>query len=252
VVFYFMSPVPKKPASVINSTISAPTKRKRGGQITVHSPELAADMCGGSAIAKTAGRKAAGAAMSDIGNGKPAKRRHVATGRPRGGHLQPDGSREHLYSVELADEICRRIANGETLNTVCEDPAIPVSASAVRQWDLDDRDGFSEKYASAKRQLIEVWSDQLIQIADNDLLEPNDRRVRIDTRRWLMSKLNAAKYGDKVTLAGDAKNPLQHVVRALDLTKLSGPELDALERFADARLAAVEVTENSKESEEQN
>ena len=189
--------------------------------------------------------------MNETTNSKPAKRRHIATGRPRGGHLQPDGSREHLYSVELADEICRRIANGETLNTVCEDPAIPVSASAVRQWDLDDRDGFSKKYASAKRQLIEAWSDQLVRIADNDLLEPNDRRVRIDTRKWLMSKLNAAKYGDKVTLAGDGKNPLQHVVRAVDLTKLSGPELDALERFADARLAAVEATENSKGPDEQ-
>ena len=77
-------------------------------------------------------------------------------------------------------------------------------------------------------------------------------RVRIDTRKWLMSKLNAAKYGDKVTLAGDAKNPLQHVVRALDLTKLSGPELDALERFVNARAAAVEVAADRKDSDEQN
>jgi hypothetical protein len=47
------------------------------------------------------------------------------------------------------------------------------------------------------------------------------------------------------------ENPLQHVVRAVDLTKLSGPELDALERFADARLAAFEVAADSKGSNEQ-
>jgi hypothetical protein len=121
----------------------------------------------------------------------------------------------------------------------------------VRQWDIDDRDGFSAKYARAKRQLIETWSDQLIQIADNDLLEPNDRRVRIDTRRWLMSKLNPAKYGDKVTVAGDAENPLQHVINVLDMTKLSNAELDALERFANARLAAVEAAEDSEDTDEQ-
>jgi hypothetical protein len=189
--------------------------------------------------------------MSERANSKLPKRRHVATGRPRGGHLRPDGSREHLYTVELANEICRRIANGETLYEVCEDPVIPVSASAVRQWDLADRDGFSAKYASAKRQLIEAWSDQLVQIADNDLLEPNDRRVRIDTRKWLMSKLHAAKYGDKVTVSGDAENPLQHVVNVLDMTKLSDPELDALERFADARLAAIEVAEDTKGTDDQ-
>jgi hypothetical protein len=186
-------------------------------------------------------RQAAGDAMREIGNNKPVKRRHVATGRPRGGHLQPDGSREHLYSVELGDEICRRIANGETLYDVCQDPAIPVSASAVRQWDLDNRDGFSAKYASAKRQLIEAWSDQLVRIADNQLLEPNDRRVRIDTRKWLMSKLHPGKYGDKVTVAGDAENPLQAVVTHIDVTRLTGPELDALERFTDARIAAKDV-----------
>jgi hypothetical protein len=97
--------------------------------------------------------------------------------------------------------------------------------------------------------LIEAWSDQLVRIADNELLEPNDRRVRIDTRKWLMSKLHPGKYGDKVTVAGDAENPLQHVVRALDLTKL---ELDALERFADARLAAVEVEADTEDSDQQN
>jgi hypothetical protein len=38
-------------------------------------------------------------------------------------------------------------------------------------------------------------------------------------------------------------------VRALDLTKL---ELDALERFADARLAAVEVEADTEDSDQQN
>jgi hypothetical protein len=41
----FMPSDPKKPSTVIKSNVSAPTKRKRGGQITVHSPELAAEIC---------------------------------------------------------------------------------------------------------------------------------------------------------------------------------------------------------------
>jgi hypothetical protein len=114
------------------------------------------------------------------------------------------------------------------------------------------RDGwFSAAYARARRQQVEAWSDELLKIADDPRLEPNDRRVRLDTRKWLMSKLHPARFGDKVTVAGDVENPLQHVVRAVDLTKLSGPELDALERFADARLAAFEVAADSKGSNEQ-
>lgn len=35
------------------------------------------------------------------------------TGKPRGGHLLPDGSREHRYSRQLAAEILRRLSMGE-------------------------------------------------------------------------------------------------------------------------------------------
>jgi len=109
---------------------------------------------------------------------------------------------------------------------------------------LDNRDAwFSAAYARARRQQVEAWSDQLLEIADDVRLEPNDRRVRLDVRRWLMSKLNPAKYGDTVTVAGDADHPLQHVVSVIDLKRLSNAELDALERFADAWLAAQDVSE---------
>ena len=57
-----------------------------------------------------------------------------------------------------------------------------------------------------------------MEIADDVRLEPNDRRVRLDVRRWLMSTLNPAKYGDTVTVAGDADHPLQHVVSVVDLS----------------------------------
>jgi hypothetical protein len=41
-----------------------------------------------------------------------------------------------------------------------------------------------------------------LKIADDPRLELNDRRVRLDTRKWLLSKLNPGRWGEKVTLAG--------------------------------------------------
>jgi hypothetical protein len=79
-----------------------------------------------------------------------------------------------------------------------------------------------------------------LKIADDPRLEPNDRRVRLDTRKWLMSKINPARFGDRVQIAGDPDSPIRHTVGVLDLSRLSAPELDALERFTDARLAAKE------------
>ena len=100
---------------------------------------------------------------------------------------------------------------------------------------------FSAAYARARRQQVEAWSDELLKIADDPRLEPNDRRVRLDTRKWIMARLNPNRWGDKVTVAGDPDAPLQHVVTRLDIARLSGPELDALERFTDARLAAKDM-----------
>ena len=38
-------------------------------------------------------------------------------------------------------------------------------------------------------------------------------RVRIDARKWLLSKLAPKKYGDKLEFAGDPNNPIVHEIR---------------------------------------
>ena len=62
-----------------------------------------------------------------------------------------------------------------------------------------------------------------MEIADNSDLEPNDRRVRIDTRKWLMGRLHPRQWGDKTILSGDPDAPL--VVNTVQLDRLSDVEL---------------------------
>jgi hypothetical protein len=155
----------------------------------------------------------------------------------RGGQLQPDGSRQHRYSRELAQEICSRIATGETLTAICGDPGIPITPGAVRQWIIDNRDGFACGYTRARQAQAECGADELLAIADDDRLEPNDRRVRLDVRKWLMARLHP--------VGGDSAAPIAHIVGVVDLEQLSGAELDVLERFTNARLAAKEAQEHS-------
>lgn len=38
-------------------------------------------------------------------------------------------------------------------------------------------------------------------------------RLRVDTRKWMLSKMLPKIYGDKLELAGDKENPLQHITR---------------------------------------
>ena len=41
--------------------------------------------------------------------------------------------------------------------------------------------------------------------------EIQNRRLRIDSRKWLLSKIASKKYGDRLQLANDAENPLPNI-----------------------------------------
>jgi hypothetical protein len=56
-----------------------------------------------------------------------------------------------------------------------------------------------------------------------------------------MARLHSARYGDRVQVAGDPDSPIRHTVGVMDLPRLIEPELEALERFTDARLAAKDT-----------
>jgi hypothetical protein len=104
------------------------------------------------------------------------------------------------YTKEIADEICARLSNGESLLSICESDDRFPGESTVRNWDDDDRDGFSAKYARARKHQALHWAEELITIGDNDNKDDTQRaRLRVDTRKWVISKILPKIYGDKQT-----------------------------------------------------
>jgi hypothetical protein len=77
-------------------------------------------------------------------------------------------------------------------------------------------------------------ADELLDIADSkpeDNVDMTSLKLKVDTRKWLLSKRRPAKYGDRVQLAGDAENPLK-VEATIDVGGLS---IAALEELANLR-----------------
>lgn len=68
--------------------------------------------------------------------------------------------------------------------------------STVFRW-LAKHEDFREQYARAREEQAETHADEIIDIADDFADDPNSRRVRIDARKWIASKLKPKKYGDK-------------------------------------------------------
>jgi hypothetical protein len=165
-------------------------------------------------------------------------RADAATARPRqrGGR----NGNEPVYTPELAEEICSRLASGESLIQICQAAHMP-SDTAVRFWAIDDRDGFASRYAQAREALMDHWAEEIVVIADDQTAEPNDRRVRVDTRKWLMSKLAYRRYGDKLVHTGDAESPIVVMHQAARIGDLSPVELEALDLFTRARLTVIDA-----------
>jgi hypothetical protein len=122
--------------------------------------------------------------------------------------------RHTVYSPEVADEICRRIADGEGLKRICRDKHMPAEAT-VRAWFVSNHEGFAAPYALAREAQMEKLAEEILEIADDTSGETidheggirrqnsewaNGRRLQVDSRKWLMSKLAPKRYGDKTSV----------------------------------------------------
>ena len=131
------------------------------------------------------------------------------------------------YSESVRLEICERIAKGESMVSICASEGMPVT-SVVYNWLTVDKE-FSDRYARAREQQAEHYLDEIIAISDDVSLdeiidgEGNPRtnheaiqrsRLKVDTRKWAMSKLAPKKYGDKITqeVTGANGEAIQHAV----------------------------------------
>lgn len=117
--------------------------------------------------------------------------------------------RSSTYSPAVAELICARLADGETLTQICRTPGIP-SRQTIHNWRMSNP-AFFDQYARAREIGMESMSDDLLTIADDDSGDrladgsPNSAavqrsRLQVDTRKFLMAKLAPRVYGDKQTV----------------------------------------------------
>lgn len=117
--------------------------------------------------------------------------------------------RPSKFTPKLADEICERIANGESLRSICRSEEMP-HAGTVCRWLADDNKAFREQYERARDAQADVLADEILDISDGDSddADPQRDRLRVDARKWVASKLKPKKYGDKQLIGSDPDNPL--------------------------------------------
>lgn len=121
-----------------------------------------------------------------------------------------------MFSQEIADRICERLAAGESLRAICETEGYPAE-STVRGWALDNVQGFHAQYTRARELQAHNLAEEIIHISNtpqvgiktkttDDGVETTEadmiehRRLQVDARKWYLSKVLPKVYGDKLAL----------------------------------------------------
>lgn len=107
------------------------------------------------------------------------------------------------YSEDIAAHICSEIAAGRSLRSICEADEMP-DKSTVFRW-LSKHEVFRDQYARAQEDRAAAMAEDIIEIADQydpaqdkiDVDHIQRAKLRIDARKWLMSKMAPKRYGDK-------------------------------------------------------
>ena len=107
------------------------------------------------------------------------------------------GRPPYPLTPELAETICARLASGESLRRICSDEDMP-SRETVMRWVIEDRDGFAGQYTRAREMQAESMNDELMEIADVGTGDVQRDKLRVDTRKWYLSKV-LPKFADKQT-----------------------------------------------------
>ncbi len=134
------------------------------------------------------------------------------------------------YTIEIAREICRQLAEGVPLREICRQDGMP-EWRTIYDWMVKDDAavaagggaGLSASIARAREIGYDAMAEDCLRIADdaaNDWMETEHgprlnaehvqrSKLRIETRLKLLAKWNPKKYGERVAVAGDADSPLK-------------------------------------------
>ncbi|EJU14946.1 hypothetical protein LH128_01182 [Sphingomonas sp. LH128] len=151
--------------------------------------------------------------------------------------------RPSIFSEEIATRIFVGLASGRSLRNICLEDDMPEKATVFR-WLADDRFAdFRDQYMRAREVQVETLVDEMLDIADDGSNDWQTRerddgtedevlnhehvqrsKIRLDTRKWIASKLMPKKYGEaamvKLADADGEKLPMGDVERATRLAAI--------------------------------
>lgn len=139
--------------------------------------------------------------------------------------------RPSTYNAEVADEIVKRMIEGESLTDICKDERMPPRVT-IYAW-YDRHPEFYQRCARAREALADFLVDEIEELAKTTT-EANvqSRKVQISTKQWRAMKLAPRFYGDRaqVEVTGANGGPMQVQALTIDASILQPTQREALKQ----------------------
>lgn len=166
--------------------------------------------------------------------------------------------------VTVSEHVCSQLKLGRSLDDICRDAGMP-DAGTFMEWVVADSPaGIARDYAHAREIGYALLAEEIIKLSDKthewvtiqdldddgkprfntdgtpvlkQVLMPLSadviahKRVQIDTRKWMLSKMLPKVYGDKVTQEHTGADGGPIAIAAVDLKNLSDEELENMNRL---------------------
>jgi len=163
----------------------------------------------------------------------------------------------------VAEHVCSQLKTGRSLESICKEEGMP-QVGTFLEWVAEDPSGIGKDYAHAREIGYALLADEIIKLSDKThewvmIQELDDdgkpvfesdgkpklkqvllplsadviahKRVQIDTRKWMLSKMLPKVYGDKVTQEHTGADGGPIAIAAVDLKNLSDEELENMQRL---------------------
>lgn len=123
---------------------------------------------------------------------------------------------------KIFNSICIKIEKGKPLRQILKEKNMP-STQTFYKW-LEESEDKSKRYARACETRSDILFEEILEIADkqdqdititaegNEITNHNvinRSRLMVDARKWILSKMNPKKYGDKLEVDQKQKQIIQ-------------------------------------------
>jgi hypothetical protein len=120
------------------------------------------------------------------------------------------------FNSQIAQEVCKLISSDHTLAQI--EKLLGINRRDIYEWIRIDSQ-FRTDIARAREAQADSMADEIRNIAkkvQEGELFPEQGKVAANLLQWLAAKRKPKIYGDKMTLAGDAENPLFNLGKRMD------------------------------------